>query len=203
MSESGPAAIEKLIRQLNNEARAIRDDATTELVARGEAAFEPLVTALKDENALVRAQAATALGLIGDSRALAPLNQALADEDDADSEVCLLIMVALGKLGDDETIRFCVEGLQDPDSDERAGSAVALGMIGDKRGIPPLIGALGDKSVNVRCFAAAALGEIGDASVIPHLERVSQQTTNLTADGRRLKEVCRLALENLFLRHNS
>lgn len=191
-----PKQIAALIRDLGDEDKNKHEPAVKALVEWREAAVGPLIEALKDENPHLRSHAAAALGLIGDKRAIEPLNEVL-DNEDEDSEVCLRVTVALGKLGDEETIEYCISGLEDGDSDERSGSAVALGLIGDNRAVKPLIKALNDKDNEVRCYAAAALGEIGDAQALPALEKLEQTSTRLSAAGRKVKEIAGGAIRRI------
>lgn len=188
--------VAELIEALGDEDKKKHDPAADALIDLGEAALEPLVQALKHENAHVRYHAATILGRIGNQRAIEPLNEVLDNEEETD-EVCLSATVALGKLGDLETIEFCISGLEEGDRDERAGSAVALGLIGDKRAVAPLIKALSDPDSNVRSYAAAALGEIGDPEALPALEKLERTTTSISTAGRKVREATLNAIRRI------
>ena len=188
--------INGLLERLKDADVAKREEATAQLVAMGQIAVTPLIIALKDENLLVRLQAAITLGRLNDKSAIEPLVSAFEDEDE-DSEVCLAATVALARLGDDATLQYCLAGLEDEDSEERAGSAIALGLIGNTLAVEPLILRLADTSGSVRRYAAAALGELGDAKALPALQKLYQQTTALSQEGRRILEVAKRAIERL------
>jgi hypothetical protein len=190
-------SIAELIKDFEDEDQIKRDQATEAVVAQGEAAIEPLIQALKDQNLFVRLHSAIALSKLGAQQAIEPLQQAL-DVEDENSDFCLTATVALGRLGDEETIQYCLEGLEDLDSDERAGSAIALGLIGDKRAIDPLIRRVKEDPNNiVRCYAAAALAEIGDVVALPVLEEFERGATNLSVEGRRAKQTALEAIKSI------
>ena len=77
--------------------------------------------------------------------------------------------VALGHLGDTETVPALLEMLKSSESTATmAAIAQALGELRDRRSIEPLIAALQDpdRSALARAFVAAALGGVGDKDVV-------------------------------------
>lgn len=107
-----------------------------------------------DQN--VRLAAASALGKIGDSRAVAPLIDALGDQDGV-QEVAAL---ALGEIGDKRAVDALINTLGDGNWEVRSSEAKALGKIGDDQALHPLVNLLGDKSEIVRWHAVQSLETI-------------------------------------------
>ena len=75
----------------------------------------------------IRGRAAQTLGLVGDSRAVEPLIQALSD---ADRWVRMAAAWALGRLGDARAVSKLIQALDDEDWLVRTEASRALGRIG-------------------------------------------------------------------------
>ncbi|MGD8698455.1 MAG: HEAT repeat domain-containing protein [Gemmatimonadales bacterium] len=91
--------------------------------------------------------------------------------DDADRDVRVTVVAALGGLQDTAAVQALMRALRsDTDAEVRAAAAYALGEIEDPRAIPALGQALqSDDDLNVRVVAAHALGEIEDSRGVPSL----------------------------------
>jgi HEAT repeat protein len=156
----------------------------------GAEAVEMLVHALEDRTC-PRRHAAAALGKTADPRAIAPLENALNDEDrlvrvaavealshignaqssnsllnllrDEDSHVRATAIESLGRMGDTRIVDHIADSLiRDPSWDVRKLSVEALGRIKDDRATQLLWLALKDADHDVRQTAATALGQIPD-----------------------------------------
>lgn len=74
--------------------------------------------------------------------------------------------VALGEIGDPQTVQPLVTVLKDAERSVRIAAAEALGKIKEASAVQPLSLALSDKEGEVREAAAQALGQIGDGRAI-------------------------------------
>lgn len=149
-----------------------------------------LIKSLKNENVNFRINGALALGKIKRARAVAPLIEALHDEDedvrwaaawslgeigkpaarpliqvlnDEDSDVRWKAAWALEKIGK-PVVESLIQALKVEKGEAKAKVAVVLGSIGDIRAIRPLVQALSDEDENVRWGATWALEKIGGAA---------------------------------------
>ena len=124
---------------------------------------------MSDKDWHVRKYAAVALGKIGDDRAIAPLVNALSDED---SDVRWKSLMALGKIGE-PAVEPLLNAFENEDWQMRGRAAEVLGKIGDERAIEPLVNALNkrDRTQNkyVRGRIIEALGRIGDERAVKPL----------------------------------
>lgn len=134
--------------------------------------FEQLQVLLQSVDAEVRADAAEALGHLGDTRALRPLQGMLVDPD---GEVRSHAAVALIRVGDDVLLPEVVKSLRHPDPRIVVGAAVALGRLRDVRTVPNLVEAFKTKDVEVGAAVAWALGQCGDAAALPWLITAVEQ----------------------------
>ena len=170
---------------------------------------------LKDKHSwVVRYEAARALALIGDTRAVDPLIEALRDDDsgvrgmaasglgsigdpravdplieslkDEGAYVRWSAADALGWIGDARAVDPLINALKDKDEIVRRSAADALRWIGDARAVDPLIGALRDENANVREYAARALGKIGDSRAVdPLIEALKDEDKDVQAEAAR------------------
>lgn len=124
--------------------------------ALGAAAVEGLVAALADDDYRVRGLAATLLGKIGDARAIDPLREALANEDEPDS--IKAIRNARSKLRDEQHIAELIYELRSGSPAERAEAVRLLSKTRENALIPHLKEALDDAAPLVRDQAIRALG---------------------------------------------
>jgi hypothetical protein len=110
-----------------------------------------------------RQRAHKALVKIG-APAVAPLIDNLKD---ANHEVRVDVVNALGEIKDPRAVEPLIEALKD--TAHVSAVLVALGKIQDHRAVEPLIAALEDKDPYVRLDAVWALGEINDSKAIAPL----------------------------------
>lgn len=123
------------------------------------------IAALKDEDWALREDAATLLGDFRDPRAVAPLLEALHDEDRAVRDAAT---GALRKIGQ-AAVPALIVALQDPNGNVQEIAVAVLKDLSDPRAVDPLIGCLTNKNWIVRMHAAKGLGIVGDARAIVHL----------------------------------
>ncbi len=158
--------------------------------------FETLIKNLESTDIATRINAIEDLGLLGDSRAIAPLSKLLNDPAEQIRD-CAIWNLGLLKAGDilienlnhklDSVRKYVVEVLgnieeqaaleplikllQDPNDEIRANSAWSLGKLGNKKAFEQLIKSLNDECSEVRENCAWALGKINDIRAIPYLLR--------------------------------
>ena len=122
--------------------------------------LEPLVEALiADDSEMVQAAAIDALGLLGDARAIGPLIDRLANDEQP--TVREAVANSLVNFEGREVLEALVEALADEDERVRSAVAEALGDLGDPAAFPPLLQALSDDYPIVRESAAAGLRTLG------------------------------------------
>ena len=123
--------------------------------------LEPLVEALiADDSEMVRAAAVDALGLLGDARAIGPLIDRLANDEQP--TVREAVANSLANFEGPEVLEALVEALADEDERVRSAVAEALGDLGDPAAFPPLMHALSDDYPRVRESAAEGLRKLGE-----------------------------------------
>ena len=141
-----------------------------------------LLRKLRSESAEMRAYAAEGLGGVGDVHAVAPLINAL---DDNNSTVRRFAISSLGKIRDDRAIDVLIPFLQDEEADMRCAAAVALGELGlseDRFSTPPveiieaLISSITDSDRGVCSAAIVALGRIGNRQAVSALNALAEST---------------------------
>jgi len=126
-------------------------------------AVDAVLTAVKDPNADVRAHAVRHVSALVGRRVLTDgkyVGVFLGLLKDADPDVRLQAIVALGRLEQAEAVPALLPLLKDMNKDVREQAAGALGDIGDPRAIDALTIALKDAEPDVRQEAARALGQI-------------------------------------------
>ncbi len=133
-------------------------------------AVEPLIQVMQnaDEMKSVRAAATHSLGVLKDERAVEPLIAAL---DDANAEVRLRAVAALGAIRDVSVVSKLITTLEDPLEQDsiRAAAAAALGTIGDTDAVLVLIRALDIPVDTISNNAIVALGRLESEAAIPKL----------------------------------
>ena len=115
-----------------------------------------------------RGYAAVGLGLLGDAKAVQPLQAILADSR-YDAPLLRQCAVALGLLGDKSVVASLVDELSRSRSlATQAALASALGAIGDRSALEPLLDLLQDERLTqtARGFAAVALGSVCDKDLM-------------------------------------
>ena len=141
-----------------------------------------LLRKLKSESAEMRAYAAEGLGGIGDVNAVAPLIDALTDNN---STVRRFAISSLGKIRDARAIDVLIPFLQDAEPDMRCAAVVALGELGlteERFSTPPvqvleaLINSVTDNDNAVCSAAVVALGRIGNPQAVSALNALAETT---------------------------
>lgn len=141
-----------------------------------------LLRKLRSESAEMRAYAAEGLGGVGDVHAVAPLIDALTDNN---STVRRFAISSLGKIRDARAIDVLIPFLQDEEADMRCAAAVALGELGlteDRFLTPPLqviealINSVTDSDRGVCAAAVVALGRIGSPQAVSALDALAATT---------------------------
>jgi HEAT repeat protein/cyclophilin family peptidyl-prolyl cis-trans isomerase len=117
-----------------------------------------LVALLADPEARVRRRAALAIGRVGLSDGVAPLEGLLADQE---PEVRQMAAFALGLIGDKSAVPSLINALKDPSLLVQGSAAQALGLIGDVRAADP-IGALVAATVQSGAVARIPAGDMGE-----------------------------------------
>ena len=146
--------------------------------------LEPLVEALiADDSEMVQAAAIDALGLLVDARAIGPLIDRLANDEQP--TVREAVANSLANFGGPEVLEALVEAFADEDERVRGAVAEALGDLGDPAAFPPLLHALSDDYPRVRESAAAGLRKLG--TDVTGLENgkyvISQESGPITVFG--------------------
>jgi len=124
-------------------------------------------TLYSDKYKDVREAVVRALGELGDSRALYPLEDALLDDKFRD--VRQSAAVALGKLGDPSAINSLIKVLRDEHWAIRRSASISLINLGDPVAIKPLINLLQDRDKYVSQAAAYILSELNEPRAVEQL----------------------------------
>jgi HEAT repeat protein len=174
-----PAALPLLIHASLEDNWIVRSQAITELGLLGlwlkSDLFEDAVTALinilkNDPEISVRSSAAISLEVIGDSRAVSVLIEALSK----DSQVVRSSAAnALGQLQDPSAISALIQSLQDED-DVREAAIRSLRTLNAEEALPTLRKLLPCKAVKVRKEVILSLGSLGDSRDLPNLYKALQ-----------------------------
>ncbi len=156
----------------------IQRSATLALGQMGPIAIEPLMVALEGNDMDTRSNAADALGMIGDTRIIAPLLASFDDGKGASSKYPSSqwdyqrndspkkrAIVNLGPAA----IEPLVTALKEGNNSIRFHAAEILGRIGNPRAIPALAAILNDQDCEIREMATIALGQIGGSDVVEPL----------------------------------
>jgi HEAT repeat protein len=182
------------------------------LVQIGEPAVEPLIAALDSYGKGQHLEKiAQSLGLIGDSRALAPLIKLL-DEDslsqvaiavgrlggveasDALSRACDRIgadiatynslIYALGYSQDERFLPILLDMVAQEDRSVKLSAIMALGYLGNSGAVPTLVKLLEDEDLHARWYSCNALGEIGDPeAILPLQDLLDRETESVVRDA--------------------
>ena len=168
------------------------------LVKIGEPAVDPLIAALtRYGEGQHREKIAETLGLIGDSRALAPLIDLLengsvgrvaiavariggeqASEallkayDQVDVAMYSNFVYALGYSKDKRFLPILLDLLNNEDRGVKLSAIMALGYLENREAVPALLPLLQDEDLHVRWYSCEALGEIGDPEAILPLQEL-------------------------------
>ena len=130
----------------------------------------------------MRAYAAEGLGGVGDVHAIAPLIEALSDDNTA---VRRFAISSLGHLRDERAVDRLIPFLQDAEPDMRCAAVVALGELGlseERVANPPvqvieaLISSVNDTDRSVCSAAVVALGRIGNPQAVSALNELAETT---------------------------
>lgn len=164
VAETGPGAVELLIRTLNDPDSAIQMGAARALGMIGAPAVARLTDELRTEQDGRQRKAVEALKLIG-APAVVPLIDALQDRDWRIRLGAARALVAIGDPAVDPLVRALREG----SPAVQMGAAATLGKIGSPTSIKPLTDALLHDDWRVGRVAVRALGMLGEAAVEPLL----------------------------------
>ena len=129
-----------LVLLLQDKVKAVRDEAIVALRFLEESAVTTLIPSLQDKNWSIRLRTVEALGLLRSSRAVLPLLDLLAREED--TSVKQDVIWGLGEIGDTRAIDSLVHAMKE--TRFRPLAIEALGKIGDPVVIPHLLEALED-----------------------------------------------------------
>ncbi len=121
--------------------------ASDTLRAAGKKAVPLLLDAARTGSPQMRTEATSILGLIGDKRAVPLLLSHLQAGPNPARQV--IIIRALGKIGDTRSVSTLVRLLRSKDSSLRASAAEALGLIGDNKAVGGLMALLYDPVITV------------------------------------------------------
>ena len=141
-----------------------------------------LLRKLRSESAEMRAYAAEGLGGVGGVHAVAPLINALGDNN---STVRRFAISSLGHIRDERAIDVLIPFLKDEEADMRCAAVVALGELGlgeDMSSTPSvqvmeaLINTVTDTDRAVCSAAVVALGRIGNPQAISALNELAETT---------------------------
>ena len=169
------------------------------LVQIGGPAVEPLIAALgRYDEGWHREHIAESLGLIGDSRALAPLINLL-DKGSAglvaiavgrtggeqasdallraynrvgDAANNRYLVYALGYSQDERFLPILLDMVAQEDRSVKLDAIIALGHLGNRDAVPALVKLLQDEDLHARWYSCEALGEIGDPEAILPLQEL-------------------------------
>jgi len=191
-----------------------------EAISLGQDSISDLLKLLKDNNLTVRWKAAYALGEIGDKRGVAPLIEAL---DNEERMVLPWIVQSLGKLGDPvaagpicnklnsfyanhEKIESerAMMSQKDSELDRSIEEAIiilgieTLGLLKDARTVPFIISILIDPRKEIRVSAIWILNKMNDERAIPVLEGLLKSETD-----DQIKFMANTALANIIKRYHT
>jgi HEAT repeat protein len=130
-----------------------------------------LIKVLKNKDGDIRQEAVRFLGMIGDSRAVEPLIQALKD---GDGIVQSSVAVALEKIGG-QAVEPLIRVLKVKNKNVQVWTEVILGSIKDPRAVEPLLQALKDEDQTVRAGAVDALCKIEEPAVEPLIQSLKKE----------------------------
>ncbi|MEK6525360.1 MAG: HEAT repeat domain-containing protein [Nitrospirota bacterium] len=146
------------------------------------------------------------ISLFGEIFADKAVTRLLTALKDPDIEIAKAAAVALGNIGQKESIPALIEALKTGRSDLRAEAAKGLGLVGALHGdfsiIPPLLDALNTDDVAVKTEAAWALGKLPDKKAYEPLRTLQQSLyTNRGTDTdpkvKKLKEAVNYSLKQI------
>lgn len=166
----GVASVKPLIDALARES-GNRQAVAYALASIGAQAVPALCELLSSAKDQPKISAAIVLGEIGDSRAVAPLVEAL---DDERFYVRDAIALALGRIGE-AALEPLLQAARDKKSVRRAGAAMALRYMGRGEALEVLKELLGDRDALVRVAAVEGLAVVGGRRVLAELQRVAEK----------------------------
>jgi len=131
------------------------------------------VDLLDDEYLSLRRVAAEVLGTFRVASAVEPLLKAYAA---AAEDLRIVVVRALGRLGDGRVLPVLLEALDDERWDVKKEAVVALGELGDEAAVAPLVAMLdGEGSADIRPFVVRALSRFHSPTVLPALLHLLEQ----------------------------
>ncbi|MDP6923544.1 MAG: HEAT repeat domain-containing protein [Candidatus Scalindua sp.] len=137
----------------------------------------PLIDALKSEYQAVRIYAAGELAHHDDPEVVKVFVGLISDDD---TEIRVLAVEVLGKIGGVSELKNLISALQDKETRVRESAAISLGRLGKKEAVFDLSSALSDPANSVVCAAAEALGELkADEAVEPLVSLFSNKDSKI------------------------
>lgn len=175
----GAAALPALFQGLSHDKELVRFwicGVLSEI--RPKSAFEPLLKSFKTDPKLrVRNAALFALGSLQDSRAVAPLKQAMTHKD---PNVRIAGIMGLSLLRDKTTIPVLQRAVSDKDEEVRSSALITLGEMRVKDAYADMTLRLKeDIKPSVRAAACVALAELGDPKAVGPMSEIIQNGRNL------------------------
>jgi len=169
-------ALPLLIKALNDESAGVKDAAAIAIgELRDSRAVEPLIEKLKDPDA--QQVASWALALIGDRRAIKPLNESMFE--DPDPNMRAMAVRALGKIAIPEANQSIVQALKD---DDEGVLIEAIRIMGEKRmeNVAPLLEELYQSSEmeRVKLASSVALTRLGSGDYREYLISVLKEDSD-------------------------
>lgn len=151
--------------------------------AKGYALFNPV------DVGAARWMAARALGRIGDPLAVAPLTEALLQDD---GDLGLFVAQALAQLGDRRAVPALLKAAERRSEPALRGTIEAFGLLGDARAIPLLLDLLTSGNEDARHTAAVALGQLRGQAAAAALKKAA-----LDDPAQHVRESAAAALEEI------
>jgi HEAT repeat protein len=175
----GAAAVPALMGMLDNPVYDIRATVARELGGlKDKRATDALIRLLSDPDCVPGVEAAGALGDIGDAKAIPPLLKML-HRKDTEKDVRLSVAVALGRMGQDEGLKYIQTMLQSPERWDRDHVTLALCQTPVQGTFESLLSEVRDDTYVVqspRVQAVQALGALHDPRAIPALKECLNDT---------------------------
>ncbi|MFQ5901633.1 MAG: HEAT repeat domain-containing protein [Thermodesulfobacteriota bacterium] len=161
--------IDELIEMLKSEDNLTRLEASGELLKLGTSVDSRLLKLLSEERDEVKRSVVWILGEWGEKRYVVHLIPLLG----GDHELAKTIILALGKIGDPETVPYLVEKLKSESRYIRTNAALALGSIGEQSTLIYLINLINDPDWHVREAVAIAMGKMGNPLAVEYLKKIA------------------------------
>ncbi len=187
--------IENLILDLSSDNKDICNDAADDLVKIGEPAVKSLIQCLDEDYKHTnqygqqKRKVCDILGIIGDPRAVEPLNRMLKEDD---RHVRRRAANALINVGDERSVEPLINALEDSEEKVRIRAAEALGKIGDPAAYNPLLKCLNDDKSEVREATYKSLQKIQQSDIKDEL-KISRDEIRQMENSKEIESIIFLA----------